>query len=319
MGMQWGRWPAAAALLLALAACGGGKDAGSNGAAPAAEGDAADAADAAFIAEHDAWRAERRESLLAPEGWTGLVGLHWIDLDAHYLGSQSGMRLANGPPRLGLLQRRSGRLYFTPERGVAVTVNGEAVTRRIELHDDRSGSPTLVDFDDGLGQFGIIRRGDRQAVRVRHMQAASRAGFTGIDHWPVDPAWRIEGLFRAHPPGRTVDIPLIVGGSEAIANPGLVEFERDGQTFRLEALADGEGGLLIILADRTSGHGSYGAGRYLDAAVPGPDGRVVLDFNRAYNPPCAFTNHATCPLPPPANRLDLAITAGEQAHAPPAG
>ena len=316
MGMEWGRWPAAAALLLALAGCGSEGDTRRSGAGTEAE---RAAADAAFIAEHDAWRAQREESLLAPDGWTGVVGLHWIDLDAHFLGSQSGMRLAKGPPRLGMLQRRDGRLYFTPERGVAVSVDGEPVTRRIELHDDRSGTPTLVDFDDGLGQFGIIRRGGRQAVRVRHMDAETRTGFRGLDYWPVDPAWRIEGRFRAHPPGTTADIPLIVGGHEAMANLGVVEFEHQGRTFQLEALAGEDGGLFLILADRTSGHGSYGAGRYLDAPAPAPDGRVVLDFNRAYNPPCAFTNHATCPLPPPANRLDLAITAGEKAHAPPAG
>lgn len=316
MGMEWGRWPAAAALVLALTGCGADGKAGNSGGG-LETGRAA--ADAAFVAEHDAWRAEREESLLAPDGWTGVVGLHWIDLDAHFLGSQSGMRLAKGPPRLGLLQRRAGRLYFTPERGVAVSVDGEPVTRRIELHDDRSGTPTLVDFDEGLGQFGIIRRGGRQAVRVRHMEAETRAGFRGLDYWPADPAWRIEGRFRAHPSGNTVDIPLIAGGDEAMGNPGVVEFEHGGQTFRLEALAGAGGGLFLILADRTSGHGSYGAGRYLDVPPPSADGRVVLDFNRAYNPPCAFTHHATCPLPPPANRLDLAITAGEKAHAPTAG
>lgn len=315
MGCNGGRWPLAAVLVLALAGCGTGEESRPG----AVEAVQQATADAAFAAGHEAWRAAREESLLAPDGWTGLVGLHWIELDAHYLGSQSGMRLAKGPPRLGLLQRRHGRLYFTPERGVEVSIDGEAFTRMVELHDDRNGTPTLVDFDDGRGQLGIIRRGGRQAVRVRHLDAATRAGFSGIEYWPADPDWRIEGRFVAHPPGRTLDIPLIVGGHEAVANPGVVEFERDGHVHRLEALDDGSGGLLLILADRTSGQGSYGAGRYLDAAAADAEGRVVLDFNRAYNPPCAFTNHATCPLPPPGNRLDLAITAGEKAHAPPAG
>lgn len=314
MGIAGGRWPAAAALVLALAACSAGQEggAGANG----AEASARAAADAEFVAGHEAWRVERHARLLAPDGWTGLIGLHWIELDAHYLGSRSGMRLAMGPPRLGLLQRREGRLYFVPERGVDVSVGGEPVTGRIELHDDRSQAPTLVDFDGGLGQFGIIRRGGRQAVRVRHMEAPSRASFSGVDYWPVDRGWSVQAHFRPHPPGRSLEVPLIVGGVETVANPGLVEFERDGQLFALEAMDDGDGGLLVIFADRTSGHGSYGGGRYLDVAMPGADGRVVLDFNRAYNPPCAFTNHATCPLPPPGNRLDLAIPAGEKAHAP---
>src|SRR5690606_29215205 len=109
----------------------------------------------------------------------------------------------------------------------------------------------------------------------------------------------------------------ITGGVEAVANPGVVTFERAGATYSLQALDGGEGGLFLILADRTSGHGSYGAGRYLDVAAPDAQGHVKLNFNRAYNPPCAFTAFATCPLPPPENRLDLAVTAGEMAYAAP--
>src|SRR5690606_22438536 len=122
---------------------------------------------------------------------------------------------------------------------------------------------------------------------------------------------------QAHPEGRTIEIASITGGAEAMANPGVVAFERDGATYRLEALAGVDGALFLILADRTSGHGSYGAGRYLDVDAPDAQGHVKLNFNRAYNPPCAFTAFATCPLPPPENRLDLAVTAGEMAYAPP--
>ena len=309
---------AAALLALALAGCSGERGADADEQARIA---AAAAANAAFAARQDAWRAERHERLVAPDGWTGLIGLYWIELDAHYLGSSrdSGMRLSKGPPRLGLVQQDRGRLFFTPERGVELTVDGEPLKRRIELHDDRSQTPTLIDFDGGLGQLGVIERAGRRALRVRHEQAPARMAFTGIDYWPADASWRVEGRFVAHQPGQTLDVASIVGGTEAMANPGVVEFERDGQAYRLQALDDGAGGLFLILADRTSGQGSYGAGRYLDAAAPDTDGRVVLDFNRAYNPPCAFTNYATCPLPPLENRLDLAITAGEKAHAPPPG
>src|SRR5690606_5215253 len=152
----------------------------------------------------------------------------------------------------------------------------------------------------------------------RHAEAASRRLFTGVEYWPADASWRIEGRFFPHPPGRTLEIALLGAGTETMANPGLVEFERDGRTFRLQAL-EGRGGLFPILADLTSGQGSYGAGRYLHSDAPDAAGRVVLDFNRAYNPPCAFTSYATCPLPPLENRLDLAIVAGEKAHAPPTG
>ncbi|NZA25894.1 DUF1684 domain-containing protein [Luteimonas sp. SJ-92] len=274
-------------------------------------------ADPAFVREQEAWREQRRERLLAPDGWTGLVGLHWIELKAHYIGSASGLRLAKGPPRIGLLQQEGRRLYFTPEKDVELTLDGEPLTSRAELHDDRSETPSTLGFDEGKGEITVIARGGRRALRVRHDEAEGRTGFTGLDYWPMDPDWRVQGRFVEHPPGRTIEIANIIGIVEAQPNPGVVEFERDGQQYRLEALEDEDGGLFLVLADRTNGQGSYGAGRYLDADAPDAQGNVTLDFNRTYNPPCAFTAYATCPLPPEANRLDLRITAGEKAYAGP--
>ena len=112
-----------------------------------------------------------------------------------------------------------------------------------------------------------------------------------------------------------VGIANIIGTTDEVANPGVVEFQRDGKTYRIEALDEGDDQLFLVFADRTSGHGSYPAGRFLYAPKPGVSDRVVLDFNQAYNPPCAFTPFATCPLPPPENRLDLAINAGEKTYA----
>lgn len=306
-----------AVLLLALAGCGGEGGQASEAGDRAAQ----TAADRLFFEDHLEWRAERRERLVAPDGWTGLVGLHWVELPAHYVGSSrgSGIRLAKGPPRLGLLQQERGRLFFTPERGVALTVDGAPLARRVELHTDRSDHPTVLGFDDGLGEISVVERGKRRALRVRHQEAPARTAFAGLDYWNADPGWRIEGRFVPHVPARTLEIATITGGVEAMPNPGAVEFEREGRSFRLEAIGGGDGGLFLIMADRTSGQGSYGAGRYLDAPAPDDEGRVVLDFNRAYNPPCAFTDYATCPLPPLENRLDLAITAGEKAYARPAG
>ena len=118
---------------------------------------------------------------------------------------------------------------------------------------------------------------------------------------------------------RTIEVANIIGGMDAMANPGVVEFQQGGRTHRIEALDEGEGVLFLVFADRTNGHGSYGAGRFLDAPMPDANGNVTLDFNQARNPPCAFTAFATCPLPPPENRLDLAITAGEKAYHKPTG
>jgi len=273
-------------------------------------------ADKTFLADNAIWRAQRRANLLKPDGWTSLVGLHWIELKAHYIGSSadSGLRVAKGPPKMGLLQAQGGQLFFTPEQDVALTLDGQPLRDRVELKTDHDPAPSVIGFDDGKGAITVIERGTRRALRVKHADAEARTGFAGLDYWPVDPSWRIDARFVPHPPGKTIEIANITGMLEQTPNPGAVEFQRDGKPYRLEALDEGGDGLFLILADRTSGHGSYGAGRYIDAPKPDAEGRVVVDFNRAYNPPCAFTAFATCPLPPPENRLDLAITAGEKAY-----
>ena len=112
-----------------------------------------------------------------------------------------------------------------------------------------------------------------------------------------------------------MQVANIIGGLDDAKNPGAVEFERDGKTYRIEVIDEGDGELFLVFADRTNGHGSYGAGRFLYTPMPDAQGRVTIDFNQGYNPPCAFTSFATCPLPPAQNRLDLAITAGEKAYA----
>ena len=120
-----------------------------------------------------------------------------------------------------------------------------------------------------------------------------------------------------NPPGSTIEIADVIGGVAPVPNPGAVEFTRDGKSYRIQAIDEGGDELFLVFADRTNGHGSYGAGRFLYAGAPDAAGNVVVDFNQAYNPPCAFTSFATCPLPPPDNRLDLAITAGEKKYTGP--
>ena len=272
------------------------------------------ALDPTFLADNAVWRNERDQELRKPDGWTSLVGLHWLELKAHYLGSSpgSGIRLAVGPPKLGMIEQRDDRVFFTAEKGLALTLDGEPLKGRVELQTDQDQSPNLVSFDDGKGVLGVIKRGPRFGVRVKHADAVTRSGFTGIEYWPADLDWVVTGKFVARPPGKTLPIVDITGTTTDALNPGAVEFMREGKAYRLEAMGEPGAGLFLVLADRTSGHGSYPAGRFLDTPPPDAQGNVVLDFNRAYNPPCAFTPFATCPLPPPENRLDLAIPAGEK-------
>ena len=306
--------PAAALLAAALllGACGQARD----GEGPAGDATPAVAADPAFEAGEAGWREERRERLLEEDGWASLVGLHWLELRAHYIGSSptSGIRLAMGPPKLGLVQQDSERVTFTPEPGVEATLGDAPVAGRVVLLEGRGAEAAELRFDEGRGRLTVIERGGRRALRVKHADAPARVRFGEIPYWPADPGWSVEARFVPHPAGRTLEIASIIGGTEPVPNPGALEFTRDGGSYRLEALEGEDGGFFVIFADRTSGHDSYGAGRYLDTAAPDAQGRVTLNFNRAYNPPCAFTDFATCPLPPPENRLDLAVTAGEQAY-----
>ena len=296
-------------LLLPLTAC-------DRNAAPATQAEKP-AANPVFLADNVIWREERRQALLQPDGWTTLMGLHWLELKAHYIGSGpgSGIKLAVGPKKFGMVKQEAGKVFFTPEAGLALTLNGAPLKGRVQLQSDHDEVPGIIGFDEGKGVLALIKRGERYGLRVKHADAPSRLDFSGLEYWPADADWNIEGKFVAHPAGKTMPIVDIVGTSSEIPNPGAVEFMRDGKSYRLEALDGGDGGLFLVLADRTSGHGSYPAGRFLDTAAPDAQGKVWLDFNRAYNPPCAFTAYATCPLPPPENRLDLAITAGEKAYA----
>lgn len=307
MGMR--KWGALLAAVLLVPACGG--DAGSQ-----ATGVEPQSQDPQFLAENAQWRDERRERLLQPDGWTSLVGLHRLELNAHYVGSGStnGIRLAKGPEKLGLLQQSGGRVWLVPERGVALTLDGQPVKGRFELKPDTDASPSLVGFDDGNGQLSLLQRSGGKALRIKHADAETRTRFGALDYWPADAAWRIEARFLPHPEPRTLEIMDITSQLQALPNPGVVEFESGGARYRLEALEGQDGGLFLVFADRTSGHESYGPGRYLDTVAPDASGTVVVDFNRAYNPPCAFTDYATCPLPPHENRMDLAVTAGEKRY-----
>ena len=307
---KFARYALVGSMLVVLAACSGGTD-------NSATGKTGPAPDPNFLADNAVWRNERKQDLLKPDGWTSLVGLHWLELKAHYLGSSagSGIRLAVGPPKLGMVEQRDGHIYFTPESGVALTLDGEPLKGRVELKTDHDQAPSLLGFDEGKGLLSVIKRGQRFGLRIKYAEAPTRLQFAGLDYWPADPGWKLVGKFVPHPPGKTLPIVDIIGTSTDAPNPGAVEFVREGKTYRIEAMGEPGNELFLVFADRTSGHGSYPAGRFMDTPGPDAQGKVVLDFNRAYSPPCAFTTFATCPLPPPENRLDLAITAGEKTYA----
>lgn len=273
---------------------------------------------AAFAFDLNAWRADRVERLRQPGGWLSLVGLHWVEEGTQTIGSgeDADIRLATGPAMLGAVMREGDAVRFAPAPGTDIVVDDAALTEAIALASDQTESPTVLRFDGGEASLVLIERSGRFGLRVRDARAPTRTGFTRIDYFPADPAWRFDARFEPHPPGRTIDIANVIGSLDPMPNPGAVIFEKDGQPYRLEAVDEGDGRLFLIFADRTNGKTTYGAGRFL-YAEPAVEGRTVVDFNRAYNPPCAFNAYSTCPLPPPENRLDLAVTAGEKTYTGP--
>lgn len=298
-------------LLLALSAC--QRDTGLSEEAKAAQA----RAEAAFQSEQVAWRKQRVEALTQPDGWTSLIGLHWLDNGVRRVGSgrDNGIQLMQGPAHLGLFTVKKGKVSFTAD--TQVTLDGQPARGGVLRSDADPLGASVIGFDEGKGLAVVIQRGGRLALRVRHADADSRLRFTGLNYWPGGRDWLVPARFIAHPPGTTLPIVNIIGVTDEVPNPGKVEFQRDGKLYHLEALDEGEATLLLVFADRTSGHGSYGAGRFLDVPRPDAKGHLRIDFNRAYNPPCAFTPFATCPLPPPQNRLDLRVEAGEKEYIKP--
>ncbi|MBV6415039.1 MAG: DUF1684 domain-containing protein [Xanthomonadales bacterium] len=262
-----------------------------------------------------AWRASRVERLTAPEGWLSLVGLHWVETGkTTTLGNGDGVDvdLGRGPVHLGELEWQDDKVYFVaaPKSGAMV---GEAVVERVELLPADAREPVRVHFGD-TASLELIERGGRHALRVRDSAAPARAGFSGISYFDIDPTWRIEARFERYPEPRTIEVATVVGTLEAYPNPGRIVFERDGKAHSIEALVEeGSEAYFLIIADRSSGKETYGMARYLYAG-PEQGDRIVIDFNRAYNPPCVFTDYATCPMPPEGNRLDLYVAAGEKIY-----
>lgn len=272
------------------------------------------AAVAAAPAEDVEWRAQRLAKLTRPDGWLTLIGLHFLADGANSVGSgpDNAVVLARGPARVGIVTvAKDGRVTLEVAAGASVRIDGADV-RSAELQWRVPSTATKVTF--GTVTMFAIDRGGRKALRVKDSEAARRARFAGLEYFPLDASWRIAARWVPSARPQTVAVTNILGqvSSERVA--GRAIFEREGRKIELVAIDEGpEAPLFFVFSDATSGRSTYGGGRHLYAARPAGDA-IVLDFNRAENPPCAFTPYSTCPVPPPENRLPLAVTAGERIY-----
>lgn len=286
--------------------------------ATALAGGTTDASDAdAHRQAIETWRAERLARLRSESGWLTLVGLHELNEGRTSFGRDrsNGFALdhASLPPRAGVFEMREGKVSFTAQPGSNITHEGQPVAA-IAMQPDSSGTPTVLAA--GSLRFFVLDRGPkRYYVRVRDTEHPLRTGFRGLNHFPIDPAWKLEVRFESYDPPRTITITDVLGQGRDMPAPGALVFERSGREWRLDAVLEEPDAkeLFVMFADGTSGRETYGGGRYLYVPLP-VDGKVALDFNKAYNPPCVFSDFATCPLPPWQNRLTLRVEAGERRY-----
>jgi len=274
---------------------------------------AAAAGDPEYVAEIQKWREQRETRLKADGGWLTVAGLFWLEPGANRFGTDPSNQIVlpadSAPPKAGVFEFAEGRTTLKAEPGVTITVGGKPVTTQ-EMKPDSAGEPDIAKL--GALTMQVIQRGDRYAIRMKDMNSRLRKEFTGLHWYPIAESWRVTARWEPYDPPREIPVPTILGTIEKMPCPGAAVFSIGGQELRLEPVLEepGDTELFYIFRDATSGKETYGAGRFFYSALPA-DGKVVLDFNKAYNPPCAFTPYATCPLPPEQNRLKAAIEAGE--------
>ncbi len=267
--------------------------------------------DDAYIQQIQQWHQERLARLKKPDGWLSLVGLYWPTEGENRFGSDSSNGVVfppKAPPHMGTLLLKDNSVTLSVQPGVEITVDGKPVRKMVVY---REGMEKPVIMQHGSLSWFIIKRGTKLGVRLRDSENPKIAALKSIDYYPIDPVWRIPAHFEPYPEPKQIAIENILGMVEKEPSPGQLVFEWKGKPYRLETLEEGDE-LFVIVHDKTSGEETYGLGRYLYVKKPAPGETVWLDFNKAYNPPCAFTDYATCPLPPPQNHLPFPITAGEK-------
>lgn len=270
--------------------------------------------DEEYLQTINEWHEQRIESLQEEDSWLSLAGLYRIEKGEHAIGSDSTNDIIlpeRGAPYIGTIVRKEDSLTFFADPEASVTSDGEPISE-INLQVQGEHSPTKLRHNDFIG-YVIERRGDYY-LRLKDTKHPNFSAFDGIDRFPVDRKWSIKATFKRFESPRTITIPDILGESYEDSLYGTLHFTIKDQKYQLAPLGhpDKDEQFFIIFGDETNGKSTYDGGRYLYVDTPNKNNVTYIDFNKAYNPPCVFTDYATCPLPPLQNRLPVAITAGEK-------
>ena len=267
------------------------------------------AGETSYEASMQNWRAKREASLKSDSGWLTVAGLFWLKEGTNTAGSDpsSDILLPRGPIRAAVFEYHGGKATFHAAPGVSILLNGKPAPGATELKSDANGTPDELKLDNLT--FFVIHRGNRDGIRLKDTESKMRKEFTGLHWFPVKGTYRVTAKFVPYQPPKMIAVPNILGETEKEPSPGFAEFKLEGRSYRLDPVTE-DNQLFFIFRDETTGKETYPSGRFLYSELP-KDGKVILDFNQAYNPPCAFTPYATCPLPPKENRLAVRIEAGE--------
>ena len=259
------------------------------------------------------WRAKRLASLTGETGWLTPIALYWLKQGENSFGRATDRAFSVDDavlaPDTGAFVLRDSRVRYVAHAPKVMTYLGNPVAS-LDLVPDSDENPT--ELIAGSLHFMLIERAGHLGIRVRDSVSPNRVQFKGLQYFPVRPDWHIQARFEPYVPEHRISIVNILGMTEQMTSPGAIVFERDGRAWRLDAIleAPGDRELFVMFSDATSGKQTYAAGRFLYVGLPNANG-IEVDFNEAFNPPCAFTDFATCPLPPQQNQLALAIDAGE--------
>jgi uncharacterized protein (DUF1684 family) len=266
----------------------------------------------AYLAEIAEWKAERVASLKGPTGFLNLIGLFWLRQDVSTFGSSPDSDFVlpdHAAATVGSFHRENEQLVMSVENGIEV-FHDQTPIREIVMDDDQSDQPVVLTH--GSLAWTVIRRDEKLAVRVRDFDNPAIEAFKPIKYFRVDRSFRVPAILERFDEPRQLRVDTVITGLDwRPQSPGKLKFEFAGESYELEAYISGDE-LFMVFGDLTNSRETYPAGRFLYASMPDESGLTILDFNKAYNPPCAFNDFATCPVASPQNRLKTKILAGEQ-------
>jgi uncharacterized protein len=266
---------------------------------------------AAYQQEVDSWHSKRIESLKSESGWLNLAGLYWLEEGKNSFGAAKENKIIfpSGAitDKAGTFERTGNTVTFHAAEGTKVLVDGKEVKHAVVFNPDSTRNPTL---SYGNLKWNFIKRDDKIGLRLRDLKSPTLTHFKGIERFPVKEDWKAEATVQKTA-ASTIAITNVLGQTNQQKTPGTLVFTIEGKEYKLDPIDEGSK-LLLVFGDATSGNETYPAGRFISVDKPDANGKTVIDFNKAYNPPCAFSPYATCPLPPKQNILPIPVTAGEK-------